>query len=406
MATPKRILIAGGGIAGPSCALLLTRKGHKVTIVERAPQLRSTGQQIDVSGLGTEIVKDMGIWQALRDRSTGEEGLNIVDASNKIIASFPVSTDGGPNAFVKEIEILRGEMVDVLYQETKDNTEYVFGDYVTTLNEQATHITASFAKAPDRDFDIVIAADGLFSQTRGLAFPKSTVEIKSLGQCGALMTIPWEEADGNQSRWLSVPGGRAVITRPQFKAKKTGAYLAIMTPDSRKLARLPAQEQKEAFAELFRDVGWETPRIIREMMKADDFYAQETAQAKTESWVKGRVALLGDSGYCPSPVSGQGTTLAFIGAYVLAGCISTHDDYAEALKQYEQQMKPFVAKAQKLLPGVPGIANPQTEWGIWTLYTVLWVAGILNNWGVVGVVSRVLGPVASWFGSELQLPKY
>ncbi|KAK4549747.1 hypothetical protein LTR36_005048 [Oleoguttula mirabilis] len=406
MATPKNILIAGGGIAGPSCALLLTRKGHKVTIVERAPQLRSTGQQIDVSGIGSEIVKHMGIWQALHDRSTGEEGLKFVGASNNIIASFPVSKDGGPNALVKEIEILRGEMVDVIYQETKDTTNYVFGDYITALSEQATHVTVSFANSPDQDFDMVIAADGLFSQTRGLVFPKSAVEIKNLGGCVALMTIPWEEADGNQSRWYCAPGGRAVFLRPQFKAKKTGAYLGNMTADSRRLVRLPVQEQKEAFAEMFRDLGWETPRIIREMMKADDLYAQELAQAKMGSWVKGRVALLGDAGYCPSPVSGQGTTLAFIGAYILAGCISTHDDYEEALRQYEEQMRPFVEQGQKLLPGVPGIANPQTEWGRWALYTFVWLAGLVNSWGIVGLVTRVVEPLATIFSKELELPKY
>lgn len=406
MAMSKTVLIAGAGVAGPSCALLLTRHGHKVTIVERSPEIRKTGQQVDVAGQGVKVVKEMGIWATLLKRSTGEEGIKFVDGNDRVAAAFPVSKESGASSFVKEIEILRGDMADVLYEQTKESTEYIMGDQITALSEQDTHVTASFANSPDRVFHLVIVADGLFSKTRDIAFGTSAGQIRSLGQCTALMSIPWEPSDGNWSRWFNALGGRAIVTRPQAKKGQTGAYLAIMTPESGRIARLPVREQKEEFRELFQDAGWEAPRVIREMMKSDDFYVQETAQAKMDSWVKGRVVLLGDAGYCPSPVSGQGTTLAFIGAYILAGCINTHEDYRDALSKYEEQMRPFVEKSQQLFPGVPGIANPQTAWGIKILYTCLWLGSLMNNSGIVGLVGRVLGPLAAVFSSDLELPKY
>ncbi|OTA22181.1 hypothetical protein BTJ68_14370 [Hortaea werneckii EXF-2000] len=374
MATPKRILIAGGGIAGPSCALLLSRAGHQVTIVERAPQLRATGQQIDVAGNGVPVVKKMGIWEALKERT--------------------------------EIEILRGDMVDVIYQRTKDSTEYIFGDQISALADHGSHVTASFEHHPDRDFDIVIAADGLYSHTRSLVFGKDSAHIRSLNQCVALMSIPWQKSDTTWSRWCNAPGGRCACTRPRAKQGLTGAYLALMTEESGKIGRLPAEEQKQEFARRFADMGWETPRILEQMMKADDFYVTPVAQAKPESWVKDRVALLGDSGYAPSPVSGQGTTLALVGAYILAGCINTYDDVQEALKQYQQQVKPFVQEGQKLYPGVPGSANPQTAWGIRTFYSIMWIASLINSSGVLGILSVLFGPLSALFGSGLQLPEY
>ncbi|RMX80159.1 hypothetical protein D0867_16414 [Hortaea werneckii] len=179
-----------------------------------------------------------------------------------------------------------------------------------------------------------------------------------------------------------------------------------MTEESGKIGRLPIEEQKQEFARRFADMGWETPRILEEMMKADDFYVTPVAQAKAESWVKGRVALLGDSGYAPSPVSGQGTTLALVGAYILAGCINAYDDVQQALMEYQQQLKPFVQKGQKLYPGVPGSANPQTAWGIRTFYSTMWIASLINSSGILGMLSVLLGPLSGLLGSGLQLPEY
>ncbi|EMC97472.1 hypothetical protein BAUCODRAFT_453277 [Baudoinia panamericana UAMH 10762] len=407
MASPKRVLIAGAGVAGPSLAWFLAHNGHNVTIVERAPALRTSGQQVDVAGKGVHIVKAMGIWDELLAHSTGDQGIKFVDEHDKIWAAFPVDKESGASSFVKEIEILRGEMAEVLYRHTKGDVDYVFGEQIRGLKEQAKQVTVSFAKGADRDFDVVVAADGLFSKTRDIAFSSSFAHVKSLKQCCALMSIPYKESDGYWSRWYNAPGGRCVVLRPQPKIGKTGAYLAVMTPHSGKLALLPHEAQISEFTQLFADAGWEAERVLREMKDNPSVYVQETAQVKTPSWVRGRIALLGDAGYCPSPVSGQGTTLAFVGAYILAGCLCTYDEVETALKQYEQQIKPFVEKAQALIPGVPGIANPQTSWGIAVLYTVLWWSDLIAKSGVPGWIGKLMSPVASLVsGKELEIPTY
>ncbi|KAK3654546.1 hypothetical protein LTR56_003192 [Elasticomyces elasticus] len=408
MASPKRVLIAGAGIAGPSLALLLSHNGHKVTIVERAQDIRTTGQQVDVAGKGVNVTRAMGVWESLLAHTVGDQGIKFIDEKNNTWAAFAADKESGAQSFVKEVEILRGDMAKVLYDATKNETEYIFGNTITAIDEHASHVTVTFSELSQRDFDLVIAADGLFSKTREIAFGKSVTELRSLNQCTALMTIPWKESDGSWSTWCNFPGGRCVALRPQPNYGRTGAYLAVMTPDSGRIARMRTDEQKAEFTRRFQDVGGEAPRILREMQDNDSVYVQETAQVYPASWHKGRVALLGDAAYCPSPVSGQGTTAAFIGSYILAGCICTHDDVQEALIRYEEQMRPFATQAQKLFPGVPGIANPQTAWGITFFYTILWIGNLVMKSGVVGLAGKLFAPLASlWPGSEeLKLPLY
>lgn len=181
-----------------------------------------------------------------------------------------------------------------------------------------------------------------------------------------------------------------------------------MSQDGGRLARLDTEEQKRELKELFTDADWEGHRMLQGLEESNDLYVGEIAQVKCPSWTRGRVSLLGDAGYCPSPVSGQGTTLAIIGAYVLAGCISTYsDDPAEVMKRYEEDMKPFVERSQKLLPGVPGIACPQTAWGIYILRTVIWTVDLISRSGIPKLAALATTPFSRLAGQKtVQLPTY
>ena len=92
---------------------------------------------------------------------------------------------------------------------------------------------------------------------------------------------------------------------------------------------------------------------------------QEVAQVRLNRWSTGRVTVVGDAGYAPSPFTGMGTSIAFIGAYVLAGEISRQPNNIQAaLESYERVLRPYVESIQKLPPGIPWIVNPQSKLGI------------------------------------------
>jgi 2-polyprenyl-6-methoxyphenol hydroxylase-like FAD-dependent oxidoreductase len=230
MSPQTHILIAGAGIAGPALAILLNRNGFKTTIVERADGLRITGQQIDVVGPGIELIRLMGVEQAIRSRTVTDNGIKFVDANNKPFAELPAS--GSTASLVREIEIMRGDMADIFYQATKDETEYIFNDRVASLNETKDGITVGFKNSADRTFDLVIAADGLSSRTREVAFGKSKDAcVKSLNQWVALFLIPHSPEDGTWSRAYNAPGGLVAILRPDIERKRTSVYIGQGTPD-------------------------------------------------------------------------------------------------------------------------------------------------------------------------------
>jgi 2-polyprenyl-6-methoxyphenol hydroxylase-like FAD-dependent oxidoreductase len=162
--------------------------------------------------------------------------------------------------------------------------------------------------------------------------------------------------------------------------------------------RLSVAEQKALIIHTFADAGWEAPRVLAALGEAEDVYVDAVSQVMAPRWSHGRAALVGDAAYCPSPVSGMGANLALVGAYVLAGELSRHANHRDAFMAYEKLMRPYVELAQKLPPGVPWIAHPQTRWGLRLLHTVLRLAS-----------SRLLRRRVNTFGSssdKIVLPDY
>ena len=399
-----RVLISGAGIAGPTLAFWLARAGARVTVVERAPAQRKAGQNIDIRGAGLEVVRRMQLEDAIRSKTTQEQGIAFVDGKNRKRAEFPVDPSGKGVTFTSEVEILRGDLTQILYDATREEVEYLFGDYVTSITEQDDIVSVGFAKGTQkRDFDIVVAADGLGSSTRALAFGDGEKNaVRSLGQYTSYFTIPYAESDGTWARWYNAPRGRSIFLRPDGTVDTTRAFLSIMSTSDRlaEATRLDTKTQKSLMRELFDDAGWEAPRVLAGMDGSPDFYMQTNAQVEMDRWCCGRTALLGDAGYCPSPISGMGTTLAIVGAYVLAGEIARHPrDHEAAFAAYDRLMRPFVDKAQSLPPGAPALANPQTEWGIAILNNVL---AFVSWTGLASLLGRFGGPPAD----TIQLPEY
>lgn len=402
----KTILIAGAGIAGPALALPLSKLGHKCTIVERSPQWRTSGQQIDVSDEALKVIDFLGVSDAIWAKRVEDHGLKFVNEKNGVVAEFPLSKGGG---IVKELEILRPDLANVFYERTKDSVEYVFDDHITGMHQHDNGVTVTFANSNEtRDFNLVVAADGLRSKTRRIAFDDSNTKIVELGQYAGYFDIEWQEHDGMWSRWFNDTAGRAIALRPNKENGTTSAYLAQVTDDAARLASLPLDEQRKDVTRIFGDVGWEVPRVLEALNseRGEKFYLAETAQAKSTSLSNGRVALLGDAGYCPSPITGQGTTLALIGAYILAGCVATYSDYREALSQYEKMVKPFVENSQKIPPGAPWIVCPQSATGISVLNSVLWVVGQGLNSVVGTVLGKVAAPIGKLFPGGPKLPDF
>jgi 2-polyprenyl-6-methoxyphenol hydroxylase-like FAD-dependent oxidoreductase len=361
----KKVLVSGASIAGPSLAFWLQKYGFEVSVVERSPSLRLGGQNIDVKGAARKIAQKMGIEEAILGANTGEVGLQFVDRNNNVRAAFPKSEVG---SFTSELEILRGDLVEILYECTKNNVEYRFGDSIAALSETEDGVTVTFASGQTEKYFLVIAADGIRSKTRTLIFGDEPT-LEYLGLYTTYFTIPRRPTDSNWARWYNATRSRVILLRPDNKGT-TRASFNFLAPH-RAYEDLASATQKEVLKKKLADAGWEAARLAEELDRSEDVYFDAVSQVKAPRWTKGRFAMVGDAAYCPSPLTGMGTSLAILGAYVLAGELAQTDDYRQAFAAYEKRLRPYVESVQRLPPGVPWIVYPRTRRGVALLNRII-----------------------------------
>jgi 2-polyprenyl-6-methoxyphenol hydroxylase-like FAD-dependent oxidoreductase len=353
--TTRSVLISGGGIAGPALAHWMTRRGFAVTVVECAPVPRPGGQAVDLRGAARTVAERMGLLGDIRAVGLEQRGIAWVRADGSIAARMAADAFGG-EGIVSEIEVLRGDLAGVLYDATRTGTEYVFGDSVTALHDDGDGVTVTFQHSTPRRFDLVVGADGTHSAVRSLAFGPETECTEPLGCYTSWFTAPAEfDLDG----WFlmyNVSGGLVASVRP---GRVPGEHKVGLSFRAAPITydRADVAAQKALVAERFAGLGWRVPRLVAAMHAADDFVLDSMAQVHLPTWSRGRVVLLGDAAWCPSPLSGLGTSLALVGAYVLAGELAAAATPAEAFRRYEQVLRSYVGGAQKLPPGgVSGFA--------------------------------------------------
>jgi 2-polyprenyl-6-methoxyphenol hydroxylase-like FAD-dependent oxidoreductase len=359
-----------------------------VTVVERAPKFRDGGQTIDVRGAGRTVVQRMGLEHAIRARDTGEEGIAFVDQNNVTKAEIGADAYGGEGP-VAELEILRGEFGRLLIEHSREHVAYRFGDSIEAVEDDGRQVHIRFAMGSQETFDLVIAAEGIGSHTRKLVFGDEA-KRRNLDLYTAYFTIPRGRTDGNLMRWFNAPGGRCVCLRPD-NLGTTRALMSFQEPPSG-YEKLSPDEQKEMLKEKFGDAGWEVPRVLAALDDTPDLYLEAIGQVKMDRWSKGRIVLVGDAGYCASPISGMGTTLALCGACVLAGELGRHADHVDAFAAYEKIMRPFVDQAQSVPKFAPRLASPHSRIGI----------AMANAPGFRTLLSPLLSPKAD----NIDLPDY
>lgn len=372
-----KILICGGGCAGPALAYWLARTGHRVVVVERFPAVRATGAQIDLRAQGIEVVKCMGLLDVVRSKRVDEEGVSFVDSQGNVKATVMANKSGkGAQTITSEYEIMRGDLVRILHDATKDDVEYIFGKTVDSFEQDEKEVVAHFSDGSSDTFDLLVGADGQGSRIRKAILPSDSPDpYRRLGVHLAYWFIPRTETDDNISKAYHSPGGRVIMHRSHNPTESQVYFM--LRDDSKELCDIPrasVEQQKEFWAQRFRDAGWqtETDRFLEGMKTTDNFYCQEAVQVCTETWHKGRVVLLGDAAHCPSPFTGMGTTSSLVGAYVLAGEINRNtENLAQAFANYDETLRPFVNEIQRFYPFALGLAMPKTQWGISVIHFVV-----------------------------------
>ncbi|CAD0354243.1 FAD-dependent monooxygenase [Xanthomonas hortorum] len=363
----RRILITGASVAGNTAAWTLANQGIDVVVVEQAAHFRDGGQNIDVRGVGRQVLQRMGLEQAALDHGTGEQGTAWVDEHGHAVATFKTDDiDGdGPTA---ELEILRGDLARLLYEAARDKVTYRFGDRIASIQDDGNGAIVNFHSGSSDRFDAVIIAEGVGSSTREQLFPGEN-DPRWMDLTIAYFTIARSADDDRLWRWYHTTGGRSISLRPD-RHGTTRAMLSLQKVTDGEQDWDQAT-QKAYLREQFADAGWQAARVLDGMDSTDDFYFDALRQVRMPRWHTGRVVLTGDAAWCATPLAGIGATLAVTGGYVLASEIARTDDLQSAFAAYATAMRPMVEQGQGVPKIGPRLMNPHSRLGIQLLHGAL-----------------------------------
>ncbi|PRX97777.1 FAD-dependent monooxygenase [Allonocardiopsis opalescens] len=358
------ILISGASVAGPVLAYWLRRYGFTPVVVERTPELRlgTGGHAVDLFEPAVEVAARMGVLDRVRAARTRTAVLTMVRPGRRQVdvdlerLAAGVSDD-------RHVEVMRGELAAILHEATRDDVEYVFGDSISGMSEDAGGVDVTFDKGAPRRFDLVIGADGLHSTVRRLAFGPESDYRRFLGGYLAAFSLPNHLGlDGRLMMYSAVD--KLIGFYPVWQTGEARAVFMLRRAEEFDYHHRDLARQKELLRGAFAGEGWEVPRLLAELDGAEDFYLDSISQILMDDWTRGRFALVGDAGYSPGPAIGGGTTVAVVGAYTLAGRLAAADgDHTAAFPAYQEELRPYVLRTREVGPAVMKTLVPANRAG-------------------------------------------
>ncbi len=388
-----KVLISGAGIAGPTLAYWLAHYGLEPTLIEVAPSLRTGGYVIDFWGAGFDIAERMGALPEIRSKGYLMQEVRVVNASGKRTAGFPAEafarmTNG------RYVSLPRGELAAIIFGKLEGRAEAIFGDSVKHIEQMEKGVRVTFTGGGSRDFDLVVGADGLHSRIRELVFgPESKFE-KYLGYKVAAFATEGYKPRDELAYVMYTEVGQQVA---RFAMRDDRTMFLFIFRDEHMTGAENLQAQKVLLRNRFGNSGWECPQILDALDATDNLYFDRVSQIRMDPndglWTRGRVTLAGDAAFCVSFLAGQGSALAMVASYILAGELHrANGDYATAFRRYQDLFAPFVLAKQKAALRFASAFAPKSKFGlflrnqIFNLMAIPWIADLAAGRDLVDTI--------------------
>ena len=336
----QEVLVSGAGFAGLATAFWLARLGYQVTVVEVAGGLRRGGTPVDIEGTTIDILARMGLLDAVRAKVLPPRAIEFKTADDGTIGAVLAQP-----ALVERYEIHRDDLLDILSAAIEGTGDVVFARSIRALADGPDGVRVTFDDGSQHDYALVFGCDGNRSRTRRLAFGEGGFSY-FMGGYFCLKVVPDTDLlPADVTQVFSALGVTALLNGYHDRTDIGFVFRSAVEIDYGYRDRA---HQRALVQSHLDGLGWKVPAMRRHIDADDNFYFDQINQIRMPTWSKGRIALVGDAGYCLSPLAGMGGSMALIGAAGLADALQRHGhDHAAAFSEYHDKLHTFVHEIQE-----------------------------------------------------------
>jgi FAD-dependent urate hydroxylase len=323
--TEPRILVVGAGLAGLAVARTLARADFSVEVVERQPAWGEAGTGIYLPGNAARALRSLGLEDAVAERGVVIHRQRVSDERARLLVDVDLAGlwDGvGPC-----LALPRADLHAVLLDGARDVPTRMGAD-VRGLRERSGTVSVEFGDGSVGDYDLVIGADGIRSTVRRLAFgddataqPVGQVGWRFVTACPPAITT-WSVMLGHRTAFLTIPIGNG----------RAYCYCDVVSSSG--------EDRHEDLGQLFSAYAEPVPELLGSVAEPDIVHRSTIEEVALDSWVRGRVVLVGDAAHATSPNMAEGAAMALEDALVLAECLRRLETIPAALSAFEARRRP------------------------------------------------------------------
>jgi 2-polyprenyl-6-methoxyphenol hydroxylase-like FAD-dependent oxidoreductase len=326
----KKALIIGGGFSGMTAALQLSRQGVAVDLVEIDPGWRSYGAGISMHGSTLRVLRGLGLLERFLQEGYATDGVELRGPDDKVLVTLPTPRVAGPDV-PGSSAIMRPALARILKEAVqKEKVDVRLGVSFAGIEQGAESVTVRFTDGTERDYDLVIGADGLYSQLRQTCFPQAP-KPRFIGQSVWRAVLPRPEGIETVTMWMG-PRLKVGVNR----VTQDTVYL-FLTEDKPTNDFIAPETFVETLRGLLNRFGSPTVRRIAETLGEDSqiVYRPLEQMLMQRPWSKGRIVLIGDAVHATTPHLAAGACIGIEDAVVLADEIAKGLSVGDALSAFE-----------------------------------------------------------------------
>jgi 2-polyprenyl-6-methoxyphenol hydroxylase-like FAD-dependent oxidoreductase len=330
-----RILIVGGGIAGLALGRALREQGVLPEIIERAASWPTGGTGLYLPGNGVRALGALGLADTLMDRAVRMSHQRILDHTGRQLAELELSTLWNPVGPC--VGIARGELHGILLEGVA-GVPMRLGTTLTALSQEDDGVDVAFADGSTGTYDLVVGADGIHSSIRRLVF--GNIHPRYLGLVSWRFLVDRAAAIDT---WTAMLAPRQAFLVMPVGPNRLYCYADLATPATED----PTGRDLDRFRALFVEFADPVPGILSELESFDSIHFSPIEEIVVNTWIQGRVVLIGDAAHATSPNMAEGASMALEDALVLARMLAMHGSPDEALSAFSERRRTRIRWVQQ-----------------------------------------------------------